>query len=67
MHAETEAWISKAEGDYIGASALAKNRSKKIAHLIVVYVEMNPLLPDPPQQDVIFLFERRVFRENCPF
>ena len=33
MHAETEAWISKAEGDYIGASALAKNRSKKIAHL----------------------------------
>ena len=33
MHAETEAWISKGEGDYIGASALAKNRSKKIAHL----------------------------------
>ena len=33
MHAETEAWISKAEGDYIGAAALAKNRSKKIAHL----------------------------------
>ena len=33
MHAETGAWISKAEGDYIGASALAKNRSKKIAHL----------------------------------
>jgi HEPN domain-containing protein len=33
MHAETEAWISKAEGDYIGASALAKNRSKKISHL----------------------------------
>ncbi|GEM_PF-2060223 len=33
MHAETEAWISKAERDYIGASALARNRSKKIAHL----------------------------------
>jgi len=33
MHAETEAWISEAEGDYIGASALAKNRSTKIAHL----------------------------------
>ena len=33
MHAETEAWLSKAEGDYIGASALAKNRSKKVAHL----------------------------------
>ena len=33
MHAETEAWISRAEGDYIGATALAKIRSKKIAHL----------------------------------
>jgi HEPN domain-containing protein len=33
MHAETEAWIEKAEGDFIGASALAKNRSTKIGHL----------------------------------
>jgi hypothetical protein len=29
---------------------------------LVVYVEMNPLLPDSPQQNVIFLFEQRVFR-----
>jgi len=33
MHADTEAWISTVEGDYIGASALAKNRSKTISHL----------------------------------
>jgi HEPN domain-containing protein len=33
MHVETAAWIEKAEGDYIGASALAKNRSTKIGHL----------------------------------
>jgi len=41
MHAETEAWISKAEGDYIGASALAKNRSKKIAHLTSVAAQQS--------------------------
>ena len=34
---------------------------------LVVYVEMNPLLPDSPQQDVMFLFEQRVYRENSPF
>jgi len=33
---------------------------------LVVYVEMNPLFPDSPQQDVIFLFEQRVFREDNP-
>ena len=34
---------------------------------LVVYVEMNPLLPDSPQQDVVFLLEQRVFREDNPF
>ncbi|MCX6138918.1 MAG: HEPN domain-containing protein [Ignavibacteriales bacterium] len=33
MNAEAKAWLLKAEGDYIGASALAANRSRKIAHL----------------------------------
>jgi hypothetical protein len=33
----------------------------------VVYVEMNPLLPDSPQQDLVFLLEQRVFREDNPF
>ncbi|MBI1937999.1 MAG: HEPN domain-containing protein [Ignavibacteriales bacterium] len=33
MHADTNAWILKAEGDYLGASTLAKKRNKKIAHL----------------------------------
>ena len=35
--------------------------------LLVVFAEMNPLLPDSPQQDVMFLFEQRVYRENSPF
>lgn len=33
MHADATAWITKAEGDYIGALTLAKKRSEKIAHL----------------------------------
>jgi hypothetical protein len=32
----------------------------------VVNVEVNPLLPDSPQQDVILLLEQRVFREDNP-
>jgi hypothetical protein len=31
---------------------------------LVVYVAMNPLLPDSPQQNVIFLLEQRVFSED---
>lgn len=33
MHAETKAWIDKAEGDYAGALTLVKKRSEKVAHL----------------------------------
>jgi HEPN domain-containing protein len=33
MHVDTEAWIVKAEGDYISASTLVKKRSEKVAHL----------------------------------
>jgi HEPN domain-containing protein len=33
MHVDTEAWIVKTEGDYIGASTLVKKRSEKVAHL----------------------------------
>ena len=34
---------------------------------LIVDIEMNPLLPDSPQQDVVFLLEQRVFREDDPF
>ncbi len=33
MHVDTEAWVVKAEGDYIGALTLVKKRSVKVAHL----------------------------------
>jgi hypothetical protein len=31
---------------------------------LVVYVEVNPLLPDSPQQDFVLLLEQRVFSED---
>jgi hypothetical protein len=34
---------------------------------LVAYAEMNPLLPNPPQQDFASLLVQRVFRENSPF
>ena len=33
MHADAEAWIAKADGDYLGALTLVKKRSGKVAHL----------------------------------
>lgn len=33
MHADAEAWIAKAEGDFMGATTLVKRRSQKLAHL----------------------------------
>ena len=33
MHPDAEAWVAKAEGDYMGALALVKKRRGKVAHL----------------------------------
>jgi hypothetical protein len=48
------------------ATTSTRLHSLRVISPLAVFAEMNKLLPDSPQQHVVFLFEERVFRENTP-